>query len=239
MQTTAIATTPVQGLDIQNLGPAVLKYAYSTGGKPQKMYGEILDMYLSWCAGQTVSMDGGDRLSNQPTERPPTTRQKILAAIMAASTGVDIAGLAAVTGLPDAQIAATTATLRKQDKIYLKDGLYFIGSKPTRTRGRPPKVAAASTNGARKPSAAPKSAASGAISLANAVLQAVNANPGSNPAQIMTHLKTIYPKPVRPNHLGTALARHRRAGRLVENPKKIYYPATAAGASEQQMAQAS
>ena len=96
-----------------------------------------------------------------------------------------------------------------------------------RSRGRPAKVTIneippQSDTTATKPTrrgrkvAASKSGAPAGPSLADATIQAVAGYPGgANSAQILNSLKTLGFTP-RPNHLGIALQRHKRAGRLVQ-----------------------
>lgn len=61
-------------------------------------------------------------------------------------------------------------------------------------------------------------APTGPMSLANATLKCV-ANGYSTAADILDELATNYGMTVRANHLGIALQRHRKAGRLTEHNK--------------------
>ena len=69
--------------------------------------------------------------------------------------------------------------------------------------------------------AQPLDKASGAVqtvSLSDATLRAVQAHgEGATPDQVLTYLAREFGMRVRPNHLGIALQRHRRAGKLEEN----------------------
>jgi hypothetical protein len=61
------------------------------------------------------------------------------------------------------------------------------------------------------------------VSLSDATLQAVKAYPhGATANEILSHLLREFGMAVRPNHLGIALQRHRRAGRL-ENRDRHWY----------------
>jgi hypothetical protein len=63
-----------------------------------------------------------------------------------------------------------------------------------------------------------------AISLSDAALQAVRAHAGGISAGgVLAYLQREFKLAVRPNHLGIALQRHRRAGRL-EQRDSLWYP---------------
>ena len=83
-----------------------------------------------------------------------------------------------------------------------------------RARGRPRgATAAASSTKAR----------TGPISLSNACAAVIAKHPGTNSDQILAFLKSEYGLTPLPNHLGVALQRHRKAGRLQET-SGIWYP---------------
>ncbi len=97
-------------------------------------------------------------------------------------------------------------------------------SQPTTRRGRPPKQDAATVQKVT-PVSKPKvsrtrvaneSKPKGPISVADAVLKCV-ASGASTPNEILAKLSTEYGLTARPNHLGIALQRHRRAGRLQQD----------------------
>jgi hypothetical protein len=108
----------------------------------------------------------------------------------------------------------------------------FGGSADTserRRRGRPARTAAAAA-----PQRAPQRRARGgqqaaaSVSLSDATLQAVKANPdGATANDILNHLSRELGMTVRPNHLGIALQRHRRAGRLENRDQRWHLPASA------------
>ena len=109
----------------------------------------------------------------------------------------------------------------------------FGGSADTaerRRRGRPARTAPART----APAAGPQRRARGgqqaaaSVSLSDATLQAVKAHPdGATAPDILNHLSREFGMTVRPNHLGIALQRHRRAGRLENRDQRWYLPPSA------------
>src|SRR5690348_9213823 len=89
-----------------------------------------------------------------------------------------------------------------------------------RRRGRPARTApAAGGRRARGVQQAPS------LSLSDATLQAVQAHPeGATASEILNHLSREFGMAVRPNHLGIALQRHRRGGRLENRDQRWYLP---------------
>jgi hypothetical protein len=68
------------------------------------------------------------------------------------------------------------------------------------------------------------------LSLSDATLRAVGAHSsGATAAEVMTYLTHELGMSVRPNHLGIALQRHRRAGRLENRDQRWFLPQTPAG----------
>jgi len=64
-----------------------------------------------------------------------------------------------------------------------------------------------------------------AVSLSDATMKAVQAHgEGANARQILDYLSRELGMTVRPNHLGMALQRHRRAGRLENRDLRWYLP---------------
>lgn len=89
-----------------------------------------------------------------------------------------------------------------------------------RRRGRPARTgpAAASERRARSQPAP-------GLSLADATLKAVQAHAeGATAAEVLTYLSRDLGMTVRPNHLGIALQRHRRAGRLENRDQRWFLP---------------
>ena len=105
----------------------------------------------------------------------------------------------------------------------------FGGSADTaerRRRGRPARTAPAAAPQRRGRGGQQQAAAS--VSLSDATLQAVKAHPdGATATDILNHLSRELGMTVRPNHLGIALQRHRRAGRLENRDQRWHLPASA------------
>jgi hypothetical protein len=104
--------------------------------------------------------------------------------------------------------------------------------RPRRRPGRPPRATAAAT-----PAPAPRrrgrraaKAPSSQPSVSDAVLQVVRAHPGMNAAEVMQQLSSGFGLAVRPNHLGIALQRHRRARRLEQREERWFLPQEGAAA---------
>jgi hypothetical protein len=104
----------------------------------------------------------------------------------------------------------------------------FGGSADTaerRRRGRPARTAPAAAPQRRARGGQQQAAAS--VSLSDATLQAVKAHPdGATATDILNHLSREFGMAVRPNHLGIALQRHRRAGRLENRDQRWHLPAS-------------
>lgn len=93
-----------------------------------------------------------------------------------------------------------------------------------RRRGRPARTAPAA--GGQRRARGGKAAPS--VSLSDATIQAVKAHPqGATANEILGHLSKEFGMAVRPNHLGIALQRHRRAGRLENRDQRWHLPASA------------
>jgi hypothetical protein len=102
-------------------------------------------------------------------------------------------------------------------------------------RGRPARPAppAASERRARTPQARAPQPAPG-LSLSDATLKAVQAHgAGATAAEVLTYLSREFGMAVRPNHLGIALQRHRRAGRLESRDSRWHLPHPAHGETPQ------
>jgi hypothetical protein len=103
-----------------------------------------------------------------------------------------------------------------------------FGGKPDTTRGRrrgrPARTA---------PAAAGKRRAQGgqqapSVSLSDASLKAMQAHGrGATANEVLNYLLREFGMTVRPNHLGIALQRHRRAGRLENRDQRWYLPSSA------------
>jgi hypothetical protein len=63
------------------------------------------------------------------------------------------------------------------------------------------------------------------VSISEASLKAVQAHSeGATPAELLNYLSRKFGMTVRPNHLGAALQRHRRAGQLENRDQRWYLP---------------
>ena len=90
-----------------------------------------------------------------------------------------------------------------------------------RARGRPARPAPAPAPQRGRSRAQPAST----ISLSDATLRAVQAYPdGATANEVLGYLSREFGMAVRPNHLGIALQRHRRAGRLESRDSRWFMP---------------
>lgn len=99
----------------------------------------------------------------------------------------------------------------------------FGGTEPIvrRRRGRPAKTAPPAA-AARRPRAGQSPQG---LSLSDAALQAVQAHAdGATAAEVLGYMARELGMAVRPNHLGIALQRHRRAGRLEQRDLRWFTP---------------
>ena len=68
----------------------------------------------------------------------------------------------------------------------------------------------------------------GTVAVRDAVLKAVEARPqGASANEVLAYVSHEFGQKVRPNHLGMALQRHRRAGRLELRDQSWYLPRSA------------
>ena len=94
-----------------------------------------------------------------------------------------------------------------------------------RRRGRPARTAPEAAAGGRKARGGQQAPS---VSLSDATLRAVQAHgEGATANDVLTYLSREFGMTVRPNHLGIALQRHRRAGRLENRDQRWYLPHTA------------
>jgi hypothetical protein len=96
-----------------------------------------------------------------------------------------------------------------------------------RRRGRPARAPAAAEQPPRRARGAPRAAQPSApgVSLSEAALQAVGAHSeGLTANEILGYLAHELGLTVRPNHLGIALQRHRRGGRLEMRDSRWFLP---------------
>jgi hypothetical protein len=97
-----------------------------------------------------------------------------------------------------------------------------------RRRGRPARTAPAPAAERRSRSAQPAHT----VSLSDATLRAVQAHgEGATASEVLGYLSRELGMTVRPNHLGIALQRHRRAGRLETRDSRWFMPQQAGSQS--------
>ena len=93
--------------------------------------------------------------------------------------------------------------------------------RPARSTPAPAPARAPAPERGRGRGAAPASQ----VSLSDATLRAVQAHPeGATANEVMGYLSNELGMTVRPNHLGIALQRHRRAGRLESRDSRWFLP---------------
>jgi hypothetical protein len=117
----------------------------------------------------------------------------------------------------------------------------FGGSADTserRRRGRPARTApAAPTSGGQRRGRGRQPTPASSVSLSDATLQAVQSHgEGATASEILNYLSRELGMTVRPNHLGIALQRHRRAGRLENRDQRWYLPPSAQREQSEQAA---
>ena len=104
-----------------------------------------------------------------------------------------------------------------------------FGVKPVtgerRRRGRPTAATAPAPRAQRRARGAQQPSG---VSLSDATLRAVQAHgEGATANEVMNYLSREFGMTVRPNHLGIALQRHRRAGRLENRDQRWFAPHSA------------
>lgn len=98
-------------------------------------------------------------------------------------------------------------------------------AKPEGGRGRRRARAAAPAAAPVRPRRARAAQPAAVVSLSEGALRAVRAHPGGVTANtVLDYMKREFGLTVRPNHLGIALQRHRRAGRLEQRDTLWYAP---------------
>ena len=120
------------------------------------------------------------------------------------------------TGLPAKQVATALPTMQKNGYAYVKNSRWFAGPAPAKSAAGRPAVTAKTTPTTEAGANAP--------ALGEATMQAIrNSAPGMTNADVQKYLADNG-TPARPNHIGIALQRHKRAGRLELRDKKWYAP---------------
>ena len=119
-----------------------------------------------------------------------------------------------------AKLGAQLNELEVAERVLTRFGK--VDTTERRRRGRPARTAPAP--------AAPRARARAAqpaqtVSLSDATLRAVQAHgEGATPSEVLSYLAREFGMTVRPNHLGIALQRHRRAGRLETRDSRWFIP---------------
>jgi hypothetical protein len=112
------------------------------------------------------------------------------------------------------KLAEQLSELEAAERVLTRfEGAKGAAPAEKRRRGRPPRPETAAQ--AAAPRRAHASGAEQGLSLSEAVLKAVEAHPqGIAANELLSYVARRYKLTARPNHLGIALQRHRRAGRL-------------------------
>ena len=109
-----------------------------------------------------------------------------------------------------AKLGAQLNELEVAERVLTRFGK--VETTQRRRRGRPARTAPAPAAARGRARAAQPAQA---VSLSDATLRAVQAHgEGATPSEVLSYLTREFGMSVRPNHLGIALQRHRRAGRL-------------------------
>lgn len=120
------------------------------------------------------------------------------------------------------KLAAQLNELEIAERVLTRFGR--VETTQRRGRGRPARTtpATAPERGSGRARAAQPPQA---ISLSDATLRAVQAYPeGATANEVLAYLSREFGMTVRPNHLGIALQRHRRAGRLESRNSRWFLP---------------
>jgi len=105
-----------------------------------------------------------------------------------------------------------------------------------RRRGRPARTVPAAPRAERRARGGQQAQS---VSLSDATLQAVQAHgEGATANDVLDYLSRQFGMTVRPNHLGIALQRHRRAGRLENRDQRWFLPPSAQREQSEQSAAA-
>jgi hypothetical protein len=129
-----------------------------------------------------------------------------------------------------AKLAEQLSELEIAERVLSRFGGGATAAVRGRRRGRPARAAppVAAERRARAVQPAP------GMSLSDATLKAVQAHgAGATAAEVLTYLSREFGMAVRPNHLGIALQRHRRAGRLESRDSRWHLPHPAHGETPQ------
>jgi hypothetical protein len=135
-----------------------------------------------------------------------------------------IAGRLSVLASERARLGAQLNELEVAERVLTRFGR--VETTERRRRGRPARTAP-EPSAARGRARAAQPAQT--VSLSDATLRAVQAyGKGATPSEVLSYLTREFGMSVRPNHLGIALQRHRRAGRLETRDSRWFLPHQAA-----------
>jgi len=119
-----------------------------------------------------------------------------------------------------AKLGAQLNELEVAERVLTRFGR--VETTERRRRGRPARTAPAPAAARGRARAAQPAQA---VSLSDATLRAVQAHgEGATPSEVLSYLTREFGMTVRPNHLGIALQRHRRAGRLETRDSRWFMP---------------
>ncbi len=239
MQSTTTTITPPSTAEFVNWLNAGTIISYKLGGKIEAGYEAFRAACMKEVIGK-IPKGVGQNATRRPGQ-PSKAAQTILSILTTAPEGMTQTAITTAVGstIKVTRVAPTLQTMTKAGLIYTKARKWFAGraaatseqaeeqTKIKRARGRPPKSAAAGTTPPAKP-------ASYGFNIADGVLQAVR-NGYATPAAIIAYLQQTYGEKVRANHVGVALGRHRRGGRLALTGENTWSMTTAG----QETAQAS
>ena len=128
-----------------------------------------------------------------------------------------------------AKLGAQLNELEVAERVLTRFGR--VETTERRRRGRPARIAPAPAPAVARGRARVVQPAAQAVSLSDATLRAVQAHgEGATPSEVLSYLAREFGMTVRPNHLGIALQRHRRAGRLETRDSRWFMPHHAATA---------
>ena len=128
------------------------------------------------------------------------------------------------------KLAAQLNELEVAERVMSRFGK--PGRREGRRPGRPAKAAAPAATPRRGRRTKAPAKPPQQLSVSDAVLRAVGTHPeGATSEEVLKQLARDYGLSVRPNHLGIALQRHRRAGRLDQRDQRWYSPREGAEAA--------
>lgn len=170
--------------------------------------------YITYPAGsEDLQRPDTEMPRAEQKERVPRNRTSKAALAITAlfvPEGITQRAIVTATGFPAQKVKATLAAMEKSRTAYQKNSRWYGGTAPGKA--------------VKRKARAGKS--TGAISLSEASLRAVEAarEEGASPSGILEYLSREFGMTVRPNHLGIALQRLRRANRLETRNDRWYTP---------------